>query len=300
MKSGFAEMKYGWLALSILFALASNISRSMRWQMLLEPLGKRPPFLNTFLILLIAYFANLGFPRLGEAARVGLMQKYEGISFDKVLGTVIVDRLIDIITLGLLFVFVFITQREIIGTIAQENIIGPLSAKLSGLMGSSGMLLGVFGLIALIAVFLFVKYAGAIGKKLGGFIKRIVEGMTSVLHLKNLPLFIFHSCFIWLMYFCMIYVCFFSSELTSSLPALSAFSILAFGALSVAITPGGIGAYPVAVQQILLQYGIDLHLGLGFGWVVWGMQTLTIIAAGFIALLLFFGRNKPVKETIKN
>lgn len=300
MKRGFSEMKYGWLIVSILFALASNVSRSMRWQMLLEPLGKRPPFLNTFLILLIAYFANLGFPRLGEAARVGLMQKYEGISFDKVLGTVIIDRLIDVITLALIFLIVFILQRDVLGTIAQENIIGPMNAKLSALLGSSGLILGVGAILACIAVFLFVKFAGSIGTKLGGLLKRVMEGMTSVLRLKNLPLFIFHSFFIWTMYFCMIYVCFFSSELTRELPTVSALSILAFGALSVALTPGGIGAYPVAVQQILLQYGIDLHLGLGFGWVVWGLQTLTIIIAGFFALLFFFGRNKPLIESGKN
>lgn len=283
MRSAFSDLKYGWLFLSVVFAILSHLSRSHRWQMMLEPLGKKPSFTNCFLILMIGYFANLAFPRLGEAARVGLMQKYEKLPFEKVLGSVIIDRVIDVITLAILFAVVFVVERRRLGSYAQEEILNPLAAKL-GSTASLGMIALCIALVGG-GIAWFVLQKLGYWEKVKKFLLNIFEGFKAIIKLKNFPLFIFHSLFIWMMYFAMIYVIFFASDVSSHLSPMAGLAALVFGALAIVATPGGIGAYPLVIQSIISQYGLEPHLAYGLGTLAWIVQTLVVLVVGFISLM---------------
>ncbi len=283
MWEAFSGLKYSWLLASAVCAMLSHLSRSHRWQMMLEPLGKKPSYANCFMILMIGYFANLAFPRLGEAARVGLIQKYENISFEKVLGTVIIDRLVDLFTLAILFVLVFIVERERLGNYAQEEIINPLMTKLGSSVATGFIALALF--VALVLVAWIVLKRMGFWKKAKDFFSNVIEGFATIVKLKNFPLFIFHSFFIWIMYFTMIYLMFFATEITSGLPPMAALAALVFGAFAIIVTPGGIGAYPLVIQSILTQYGLEAHIAYGLGTLAWVVQTALILIVGFICLI---------------
>jgi len=292
--TAFSDLKFGWVYLSIFCALMSNVSRGHRWKMMLDALGKITTFLNCFLILLVNSFANLAFPRLGEALRCGLIQRYEKISFDKVLGTVVIDRVVDILTLGLIFVFVLFVERDVLGAYANENIIEPLFAKLQA-SGSSALFLLAILLLLAVAGFFVLRRLG-FWKKAKGLLENVWSGLTSITKMKNWPLFVFHSLFIWSMYFAMLYLLFQASPLTEHLSAMSGLATLAFAAFAIALTPGGIGAYPIIVQSILGQYGLEGHIAYGFGTLAWVVQTATIIVGGFLSLVALPNFNRRATE----
>jgi len=297
MRNAFHDLRYGWIALSVLFAILSHVSRSHRWQMMLEPLGKKPSFKNCFLVLMVGYLANLAFPRLGEAARVGLIQKYEGIPFEKVLGTVIIDRAIDVLSLGILLGVVFVVEKDRLGNYAQETIFQPLAEKL-GASANLGLVALFGGLVIAGVAWYLIKRLG-IGAKAKSFVGNVFEGFATIAKLKNFPLFIFHSIFIWVMYYLMIYVVFFSADFSAGLSPMAGLSGLVFGAFAVVATPGGIGAYPIVMQSVIGEYGVSPHLAYGLGTLAWLIQTVVILAIGFLSFIALPIFNRDVERTDK-
>ncbi len=291
MIAALKEAEYIWLVFSVLFALASHVSRAMRWQMMLEPVDKRPTFANSFLAIMIAYLANLAFPRLGEVTRCGLIRQYEGVAFDKAFGTVITERVIDVIMLFSLTALVVLTQLPILGSFFMEKVFTPLLAKFS-FITNAGIYAYLFGFIALIVLaevlWLIRKYGkqSPIYAKIVGLLKGVWDGIISVKDVRSVPIFIAHSLFIWFMYFCMIAVCFKTTDFTSDLGFSVSLAILCFGSFAIIATQGGIGAYPLIVAAILGLYGVEYELGFAFGWIVWTNQTLMILVVGFISLIL--------------
>lgn len=299
----FSQGNYAWLGLAGVFAVLSNISRAIRWQMLIEPVAKKPGLVNTFLSVMIGYLANLAFPRLGEVARCGTLSRYEGISPAVAFGTVIAERIIDLLSLVLLVLLLIVTQFKVIGGYFNEKIGQPLWAKITNLAANpqSLVLLVVGGVVALLLIKFASKHFGqtAFYQKAAGFGSTILSGVQSVRQVKNLPMFIAHSIFIWLMYLMMNYVCFFTTNVTSHLSMGVALATLVFGSFGMIITQGGVGAYQLIVAGLLTIYGIQYDLGYGFSWIIWGMQTGMMLLGGFVSLIVLPIYNRAGEETIK-
>lgn len=288
----FRKADYRWIVLSMVFALTSHSSRALRWQMLLEPFAAKPSFSNSFMATMIGYFANLAFPRLGEVTRCGAIAKYEPIAFEKALGTVVTERVIDVLILLLVTFIVVVTQFHILGDFFYEKIANPLSAKLSALIAAKNLLynLALLGGVLLIAI---VAYFGlrnfretAIYRKIMGFLVGLWQGVKSVSQVRNLPLFIAHSVFIWFMYFMMIYVCFFAIEATNGMGVGAGLAVLAFGTFGFIATQGGIGAYQLLVAALLVLYGMQYEVAYGFAWLIWAGQIGMTLIVGFGSLVL--------------
>ena len=116
---------YRFVLLSIVFGVLSHLSRAYRWQFLLAPMGYKPRFINSTLAVLIAYIANLGIPRSGEILRATTLSSYEKIPFEKTFGTIIAERLVDLV---LLIGFIFIAlslQYDLIWEVLREKKIAP-------------------------------------------------------------------------------------------------------------------------------------------------------------------------------
>lgn len=285
----FAAGNYGWLVVSGAFAVLSNISRAMRWQMLIEPVAQRPRFMNTFFAVMIGYLANLAFPRLGEVARCGTLQRYEGIAPTVAFGTVITERIIDLLSLVLLVVLLVCSQFNIIGHYFVANIGQPLWHKLAALVQQPMWLLVMAAALAA-GWWLWQQLAAQIQhhiiyQKIKQAITTMWAGIQSVRQVRNVPLFVAHSVFIWCMYLLMCYVCFFTTNVTAHLGLGVALSVLVFGTFGMIATQGGVGAYPLIVAALLQLYGISYQLGLGFGWIIWGLQTGMMMLGGFVSLV---------------
>jgi len=285
IRNSFKDIRYGWLLLSALLGIASHLSRAARWQSLLATFDHKPGYINTFFALMIGYFGNMVFPRLGEAARCAIIHRYEKITLDKVLGTVIVDRALDLLTLAILLLVVLLWQYELIGDYFMSAIWPPMANKFSALISGNNFILLLIPGTAVLLFYLFrqrfTRFIGTIQKIVLSF----AQGLLSIKRVNNLPLFIGHSIFIWLMYFLMIYVCFYSVSFTGDLGPQVALVILVMGTFGMIATPGGIGAYPALVAVVMGLYGKAYNLSIGFGTLIWSLQYILTLAVGFLCVI---------------
>lgn len=284
------EADYFWVVISMLLGLLAHWSRALRWKMLIQPLGYDPRIGNTFFAVAIGYIANYAFPRLGEVTRCGVLTKYEKIPFEESFGTVIAERIIDTITMLLIFFFTLAIQFNEIYSQVDAIILTPVSQKMGKLVENKPVFYtAVAGLILGAAALFFLRkrmknmFSGKMKKVLHGF----GEGFRSVRKVKRPWLFVAHSIFIWAMYYAAVHVVFFAFGETSHLGFKAGLAVLMFGTLGVVFTPGGIGAYPLLVTQVLLSlYGIREEMGTAFGWVAWTAQFVLILLLGLLSLVM--------------
>ncbi|HWB64053.1 MAG TPA: lysylphosphatidylglycerol synthase transmembrane domain-containing protein [Chitinophagales bacterium] len=297
----FKRANYFWIALAPVVGFISNYFRSERWRMLLEPTGHKPRVWNTFFSVMVMYFLNLFFPRLGEVSRCGVLARYENVPLDKSIGTMVVERLVDLVSILLIGGFLLLVEyKRLFGYFDQYVI-----HKQTGVPPAGNDFTKWVVLIAIIVVMLaaaaYIQYKYGF-KRLREIIKeRLIgffEGLKSIKDLRNPLGFIGYSILIWVCYWLMIYLSFFSLPETSHLSVYAGMACLFIGGFAFVATPGGIGAYPFVIQQVLLLYGVDAVIGGAFGSVVWAAQTASVMLGGVISLILLaiINREPSLKE----
>jgi len=295
---------YWWVLVSLCFALLSNISRAVRWNMLMKPLGVTPRLRNTFAAVSVAYFANLAIPRLGEVSRCAIIGKYENAPVSKVFGTVIIERIIDAFTLLLILIITVALQFKVLEEFTYTYVIDPLKAKFDVLAHSGAkfycIVAGGIIVVILLAYFGFrLLKKMHFYEKLKKIIKEFIEGIRTIENIEHKGWFMFHSIFIWFMYYLMAYVCFFCFGATAHLDLLAAMSVLVFGSIGFAApVQGGFGAYHALVTQTLLLYGIARPDGLAYAIITHTSQTLGMIIFGLGSLVALPLMNADRKENV--
>lgn len=289
------EVNYFWIWLSVQLGVLSHISRAVRWRYLIRPLGHNPGLLNTFFAVMIGYIMNLVIPRMGELSKCGVLARYEKISFARLIGTVITERIFDLITLGIFTILMVITQFGHVLRFLNEH--PDIRDKVMSLASSPWLLGGV--LLALFVLFVSwrkIKKSG-LYRKLGGYVAHFREGIMSVRYIRNKGAFIFHTAFIWTMYYMMLYVSFFAFDFTSGLSPLAGLTTFVMGSFGmVAPVQGGIGAWHFMTQQSLSLYGISYDNGIIFAFLAHGVMTLMVIVLGLFSIvgLPFANRSKDI------
>ena len=266
IKTSFKTANYWWVALSLIFGILSHLSRAYRWRFLLEPLGYKPTYLNCVMTVLIAYLLNLFIPRSGEIARAASIKKYEKIPFEKAIGTIVAERVADVIMLFSITGIAFFLQAELMGSyLFKED------------EGSNGYLkivfLLVFPLAGILTYYLLKKSKHPFIMKIFLFINGLIDGIKSIFTMKKKWEFIFHTIFIWLMYVLMFYTVTFALPETTNLPFEAIIVAFVVGGFSMALTNGGLGTYPVFVASALILYNIEDNPARAFGWIMWTAQT---------------------------
>ena len=277
----FKEANYGFIFLGLFFGILSHLSRAYRWKFMLEPLGFKPKFINSILAVLVGYLVNLAIPRAGEISRATVMTNYEKIPFEKAFGTIVAERIADLIMMLSIIAFTLFVQFDFIYDLLSKNF-NPLK-------------IGI-GLVVLIVGFYiftsFVKKAtSGFLLKIKTFISGLIEGVTSIFKMKNKWAFIFHTVFIWAMYVAMFW---------ATIPAIEGLNLpfggilIGFiaGGFSIAATNGGIGLYPIAVAGALALFNVPTETATAFGWIMWTAQTAMIVVFGGLAFLLLPIYNK--------
>ncbi len=279
----------------VIMSLLSHVSRAIRWKILIEPMGYYPSTANAFYATLCGYFANTFVPRAGEVLRCTLLGRYEKIPVTKLIGTILVERFFDLFCYFLIIMFSILIQLETVSNFVKKKIL-EISAQEAVIPA------WVKILVLLLLIYLLVRLTKWLFKKhaqhrhiirLKGIHIGLKEGFSSIKRLKKRRSFVFHTFFIWSMYLLQIYVGFYALSSTSGLGITAAFSVLSLATLAMIVAPGGIGAFPVAVQQVLLIYKID---NISFGWLMWGATTGIIIVAGFISFGLLILTNRKKNE----
>lgn len=288
IKSQFKFADYTYLVISLFFALVAYYSRAYRWLIQLEHLGYKSSFQNSFVAICISYLINLTIPRSGEISRAGVLNKTDNIPFQIGFGTIVSERIIDLLILLFITLIAFLIEFEIIITfIADSNFsVIKLLFTISGL------------LIILFAVFLIFRFSNhqiilSIKEKVLHF-KDIVQ---SVLFIKRKKAFIFHTLIIWGSYLIMFSITFFMFPETSNLEPKVILVAFVAGSFAVTLTNGGIGAYPLIIAKTLLFYGVSETIGTALGWIVWSSQIAFILILGCSAFLVFPFLKKQIIKT---
>ncbi len=284
ISSYFKETNYTVILFSVLFGIFSHVSRAYRWNFMLEPLGYKPKVLNNFMAVYVAYIMNIFIPRSGEVSRAVVINKYEGVPFDKAFGTIITERVIDMLILFGFTAIAFMLQFE------------KLSQYLTNVLPLYTIykLIGLLVLLSILLLLFFKFSKSPTIKKILDFFSGLKEGILSVLKMKKKGLYIFHSFLIWGLYLLSFYIATFALKETAGISFSTLIITFVIGSFSFAFTNSGFGTYPFFVASILAIFSIPETVGTAFGWIVWTTSIASIVLFGGLSFLILplYNKNK--------
>ena len=284
-----------WIGIPVFFMLiGSHLIRALRWRLLIEPLGYSPTKTNSFLAVMVGYLVNLGIPRLGEIVKCTLLARYEKIPADKLIGTIILERLIDALCLLIVFAVTLAVQPGLYSSIT-DTFFPEQTASKNDI--SPTLVLVFMALIVVIAIWMrFKKRTLAdVVKQILQIAHRITDGISAIKRLKKRKQFFTLTIILWSLYLFAGYLGFLAFSSTSSYGIKEALTILSAGSIGMIASPGGIGAYAYLVQESMLLYGLDYTAALAFGWLLWLAQTAVIVLGGFLSFLALPWYNESKK-----
>lgn len=280
----FKKANYTWVIAGVFLGFLSHASRAYRWKFMIEPMGYKLRFPNSFMAVMAAYLINYTIPRAGEISRATILSNYEGVPFEKGFGTIVAERVADMVVMLSIICITLLLEFDYIYQFFAERF-DPLKIALG---------LGV--LIILFVGFLFFinRSNHKIAVKIRGFVKGLVEGVMSIFKMKQKWAFIFHTLFIWTMYVMMFYVTSFALEETSGIPFAAILIGFIAASFSIAATNGGVGSYPEAIVLAFMLFNLSEDPSRAFGWIIWSSQTLLIVVLGGLSLIYLpiFNRTK--------
>ena len=289
----FLGARYGWVAVCMVCSLLSHFVRALRWRLLFQPIGQVPSMGHTFGSVVVAYMGNLAFPRAGEVMRCATLRTSEGIALEKSLGTVVTERIIDMLAFAIIVLAGFLA---LYGSV-KDWIYDTLSQRFSTLPNVA--MIG--GTLVLLAALAFVAYKWfwhrlvkvAFFGKIDQMVRGMVDGVKSIFHLgtRHTIIFILYSLIIYLLYILGGLIIFQAFDDTASLGFTAAFVVYLFGSVGMTFSQGGIGVYPVLVQLALDIYGIPMEVGTACGWLLWGSQQAIVLLVG-AAFMIYFSIKK--------
>ena len=297
--AGLREANYFFVFLSVTIDALAFLSRARRWELMINPLGYKPTFWHTFHSMMTGYLANLALPRIGEITRCVVLGKKEEIPFDKLIGTVVVERAIDFVALIFLLIAMIFTSGAKINQFLNETILVPLREKVFTPFGLTWLIWVVLLLFAGITLFLIIKYRKNLRKilffsKIFDLSKGIIVGLKSITGLERKWEFIFHTLFIWICYVLMTWVVVFAIDSTSHLDLGNAIFLLVIGGFAmVAPVPNGIGAFHYIISRgLIIVLGVNLEDGALYAILTHESQLILIIIIGSISAFMMLEKRK--------
>lgn len=301
IRTALSNARY-WLIIPVFTVLIlSHLIRAVRWKLLINSLGYNPRTQNTFFAVMVGYLTNMAVPRLGEILKCTLLAKYEKVPADKLVGTIILERIIDAITLLIVFAITLAIQPGIYTDLINaffHSPHDPNKKKISGFL-IAGIGIGVIVIALLLWMLIAKKTVADLVNIFRRIRKSIWQGVSAVQHLKKRGLFLVYTVLLWACYFFGTYLGFFALKETQQYGTRETFALLSAGSVGVIVTPGGIGAYALLIKKTMEVYGLQEGIALAFGWILWLVQTFVILIGGIFSFVAipYFNKRKPVTET---
>jgi uncharacterized membrane protein YbhN (UPF0104 family) len=289
------EANYWWLGLTMVLSVLGYLSRAYRWKMQLDPTvkGPKPAYWDVYHAMMVGNIANMVLPgRVGEVIRCTLLQRTSKVPVQVSLGTVITERIIDVLVLLSLLGSVLLLDFKTFWGFANEYLLQGRADAFA--RNETALIAAGIGAVLAILVSGYLLWRNlerlrqnAVFNKMLGFVKGLLAGVFSIVRMENKSAFLLHTVFTWLVYYLMDYLAFFAFPETYNLDARAALAVLTFGAFGMAApVQGGIGVFHLLVQSTLLVYGISKEGGIAYALVVHGAQTLLIVLMGGISFLV--------------
>lgn len=291
------EMNIWWLVASLVPITLSHIMRGLRWLITLEPLGCRPNKGDCIDSIFIAYATNVLIPRVGEVSRCAVLNKYDGVPFSKALGTLVAERLIDMLLVLSFVCIMLLTQLDVFVSLFAQT--GTNEASLAGLFTSPKTYVIIGGVLAVSAILWIWLRKTPFYAKVKQTVRGFVDGLFSLKTMHRKGLFILYTIGIWVGYFLEFYIAFFCFPFTAELSVVQALVI--FAAISLAIiipTPNGAGPWHFVVISMMTLYGVSEVEASSFALIVHTFQTLGVILLGVYGWIVLQVRHRKLKKEI--
>ncbi|MGV3503027.1 MAG: lysylphosphatidylglycerol synthase transmembrane domain-containing protein [Adhaeribacter sp.] len=297
LKGHLEETNYYWLGFSLAVALAGFLSRAYRWKMQLKPFNAHIRFADTYHATMIGYLANLVLPRMGEVIRCSMLKRSNNIPVESSFGTVITERLLDMVMLlaltGLAFVVEFDRLNAFFVDLLNDKYRSLQQSKSLLLLLGGLLLAGILALIVVLVFFLNSLRENRFFRKIVSLARGFLAGIFSIAKLENKPAFIGHTLFIWLSYYLMGFLAFFALPATANLSPVAALTVLVMGSFGMSVpVQGGIGVFHIMVRSALLLYGVSREAGMAFALINHTSQTLLVVLLGGISFILSLSKKK--------
>ena len=284
------DANYLVLAFSLLFGLLGNTIRGYRWALMIRPLGYQPKVSTLNYAIFGGYAVNFIFARAGEIWRCGMVAKEEKIPFSKLLGTMILDRVLDMLTVLIITVIAFFFNMQFL---LKENT-GRIDFILN-ILTSPVFYLAIIGIVLIIfLVFKFFSH-NFIVKKITNLLVGMGRDMKTIWKMNTKTRLILYSIGIWTSYFFYFYITFFAFGFTKDLGFTVALVAFALSSISMGVpSNGGLGPWQLAIIASLTIYGVDNMSATAFATGVFTIQSLWVIFCGLfgIAALTVRKRNR--------
>ncbi|MBK7479754.1 MAG: flippase-like domain-containing protein [Bacteroidales bacterium] len=298
LRESLIGASYEWLIVSVLFGLIAYLSRARRWVILINPLGHNPGFWNTFHSMMTGYLANLVLPRIGEITRCVTLGKKENIPVDQLIGTVVLERTIDLLSIIVITFGVFFTSGSKIREYLNEAVMNPLREKVISAFGSASVLWGILIFLSVLSLFLLFRYKKKLRKtrffsKIFNIARGVVNGFQTILKLKRGWEFVFHTLLIWFSYAMMTWLSSSASKALHIFPSATLF-ILVIGSIAMsAPVQGGMGAFHYFVPRgIAFVEGVSIEDASAYAILTHESQLLLGLLLGGLAFWML-SRKKP-------
>ena len=284
-------LQYGWILLSLVFGVLANVFRGWRWTLSLEPLGEYPKRSNCVYAIFISYAANLIVPRVGEVSRCGVLAKYDGVSFPKALGTVVSERLVDTLCIGLIAGCTLLLQAPVFASFFQET--GTNVEQYAKVLTSVHFYIIIVCVVAILLLVFFLIRNVTVFAKLKGIIKNVWTGIIALKDVKNVSLYLIYTIGIWGSYFLEFYLTFYAFGFSAHLGVITGLVMFVVGSIAVIVpTPNGAGPWHFAIITMMILYGVGREDAAIFALLVHGIQTFLLILLGIYGLLALSLTNK--------
>lgn len=288
--------RYGLIVPGMAINILSHWLRALRWRLIIQPLGYNPSKINTFFAVMTGYLANQAVPRLGEVLRCSTLTRYEKIPLDKLVGTVILERLVDTLCLFAVFLLALALQPDLCQNILTTFFPAQPESDSPGLLFYIGLAFGALMVLIFLWMLIARKKLSDLAAPVRKISLHIWQGFISIRALKKRAAFVCLSIAIWMLYTASVYIGFLMLEATLHYGLKEALTVLCAGTLAMAATPGGIGAYAFLVQKTMTIYQLSTGLGLALGWLLWLLQVAVVLVLGGLSLIALPLVNKKRKQ----
>ena len=276
------QMDWTWMLLSFPFGIMAQVFRGLRWKQALEPVGEHPRTSTSIYSIFLSYAISLVIPRVGEVGRCAVLKRYDSVSFSKALGTVVTERVVDMLLMLLITAISILLQIHVFGTFFSKT--GTRFNDILAGFTTAGWIVTFICAAAVLTLAYFILRQLTIYNKVKEALSGIWQGIISLKKVKSIPLFLFYSVAIWVSYFLHYYLTFFCFDFTADLGLTCALVTFVVGSIAVIVpTPNGAGPWHFAVKTMLILYGVADTQALYFVLIVHTIQTLLVVLLGVYA-----------------
>lgn len=287
--NGLKEADFRWIGLSMIIGIIAFLIRALRWRLIMIPLGKKIKRRDAWDGINIGYLTNFAIPRAGELARCGVITRKTGLPFETVAGTVVLERSIDLFSLGIVFLGVLFFFWDSFGSFISTEILASMESRFS-----TGLIIIIASAFVAFLIFLYIIYkyrqSHPVLRKIADIVKGVLKGLVSGFKMPQKWLFLIYTILLWTCYWLMSYTSILAfSSMNEGLGASDALFLMMVGSFGWVIpVQGGIGAYHLIISLALASvYGISQTTGVIFATISHESQALTMLVCGLISLISF-------------